>query len=99
MKEGLVAAGLATVVMFAAHMAAQGPPPQTPPPAAGQPPAGPPAAPQAPGGRGQGRGGGRAAFPAQQRALADPAVVARGKTLYEINCRSCHGPDLRGGDR
>jgi cytochrome c oxidase cbb3-type subunit III len=65
-------------------------PPQTPPPA-GQP-AG------QPGGRGQGRGGGRATFPAQQRTLADPAIIARGKTLYEINCRACHGADLRGGD-
>src|SRR5262245_49920997 len=38
-------------------------------------------------------------FPAQQRPLADPALIARGKTLYEINCRSCHGADLRGGDQ
>lgn len=41
--------------------------------------------------------GGRG-FPAQQRPLADPAVIARGKTLYEIHCRACHGGDLRGGD-
>ena len=44
------------------------------------------------------RGGGRATFPAQQRSLADEATIARGKTLYEINCRACHGADLRGGD-
>ena len=37
-------------------------------------------------------------FPAQQRPLADPAVIERGKTIYGINCRLCHGPDLRGGD-
>jgi cytochrome c oxidase cbb3-type subunit 3 len=37
-------------------------------------------------------------FPAQQRALADPAVIERGQTLYGISCRMCHGPDLRGGD-
>src|SRR5262245_14030592 len=46
-------------------------------------------------------GGQRAAptnFPAQQRSLADAEMVARGKTLYEINCRSCHGADLRGGE-
>ena len=49
-------------------------------------------------GPGQGRGGGRATFPAQQRTLADAATIARGKTLYEINCRACHGGDLRGGD-
>lgn len=38
------------------------------------------------------------AFPAQQRALAEPAVIEQGKTLYGIHCRLCHGPDLRGGD-
>jgi cytochrome c oxidase cbb3-type subunit 3 len=52
---------------------------------------------QGPAGRGQGRG--RATFPAQQRALADQKVIERGKALYEINCRACHGPDLRGGDQ
>src|SRR5215831_19073700 len=36
--------------------------------------------------------------PGQKRAPEDPAKVARGKTLFEINCRSCHGADLRGGD-
>jgi cytochrome c oxidase cbb3-type subunit III len=36
--------------------------------------------------------------PGQKRAPEDPAIVARGKTLFEINCRSCHGADLRGGD-
>jgi cytochrome c oxidase cbb3-type subunit 3 len=25
-------------------------------------------------------------------------VIARGKTLFEANCRLCHGADLRGGD-
>jgi len=58
----------------------------------------------APGG---GRGGNTAApqrqapsnFPAQQRPAGDAAVVTRGKSLYEINCRSCHGVDLRGGDQ
>ncbi len=44
-----------------------------------------------------GRGAGQS-FPAQQRPLADPAVIARGKSLYQINCRACHGADLRGGD-
>jgi cytochrome c oxidase cbb3-type subunit 3 len=36
--------------------------------------------------------------PGQVRAPVDPAVVARGKTLYAINCQGCHGRDLRGGD-
>jgi cytochrome c oxidase cbb3-type subunit 3 len=67
---------------------AQGPP-ATPPPAATAP-----AAQRA--GRGQGT---PATFPAQQRPPGDPAVVARGKGIYEINCRACHGPDLRGGDQ
>jgi cytochrome c oxidase cbb3-type subunit 3 len=34
----------------------------------------------------------------QVRAAEDPAIVARGKTLYGINCQACHGVDLRGGD-
>ena len=59
------------------------------------------------GGPGGARGGGAAGgaprpaptnFPAQQRPAGDPVLVARGKSLYEINCRSCHGADLRGGD-
>lgn len=36
--------------------------------------------------------------PGQRRAAENPAEVARGKTLFAINCRGCHGPDLRGGD-
>jgi cytochrome c oxidase cbb3-type subunit 3 len=69
----------------------------TPPPPQGTPPGG------AGQGAGQGRGrggggGGQAIFPAQQRPPGDPAAIARGKALYEINCRACHGTDLRGGD-
>jgi cytochrome c oxidase cbb3-type subunit 3 len=101
LTKGLLATALAGLMAAVAHTAAQAPqgPPagQAPAPPAGQPQPAPGAQP-APAGRGQGRGGGRATFPAQQRALADPAVVARGKTIYEINCRSCHGADLRGGD-
>src|ERR1051325_2242696 len=41
----------------------------------------------------------QAVFPAQQRAPGDPALIARGKTLFQINCVSCHGVDLRGGDQ
>ncbi len=36
--------------------------------------------------------------PGQKRAPEDPAAVAHGKTLFAINCRGCHGSDLRGGD-
>jgi cytochrome c oxidase cbb3-type subunit 3 len=38
-----------------------------------------------------------ATFPAQQRQLAAPEVIARGKALFIPNCSSCHGVDLRGG--
>jgi cytochrome c oxidase cbb3-type subunit 3 len=36
--------------------------------------------------------------PGQKRPPGDPAQIARGKTLFGVNCRGCHGPDLRGGD-
>jgi len=36
--------------------------------------------------------------PGQRRPPEDPAQVARGKLLFAINCRGCHGADLRGGD-
>jgi cytochrome c oxidase cbb3-type subunit III len=61
--------------------------------AGAQAPAQPPAG-QAGGGRGRGGPG----FPATQRARADAATIERGSTLYGINCRLCHGADLRGGD-
>jgi len=38
-------------------------------------------------------------FPQQQRPPGDPAVIARGKALYGVNCTLCHGVDLRGGDQ
>jgi cytochrome c oxidase cbb3-type subunit 3 len=52
---------------------------------------------------GQAGAGGRGAppsprFPAHLRPADDPAIVERGKQVYGIACRSCHGPDLRGGD-
>ena len=37
-------------------------------------------------------------YAAQQRPPGDPEVIERGRALYEISCRSCHGLDLRGGD-
>ncbi len=36
--------------------------------------------------------------PGQHREPGDPAQIARGNTLYGINCAICHGSDLRGGD-
>src|SRR5688572_33158875 len=45
---------------------------------------------------GRGRGGGF--VPGQTRPPEDPAAVARGKVIYEVSCRACHGADLRGGD-
>jgi cytochrome c oxidase cbb3-type subunit 3 len=54
---------------------------------------------RAQGGRQGGAGGNpNATFPAQQRELADPALIDRGRGIYEVSCRACHGPDLRGGD-
>jgi cytochrome c oxidase cbb3-type subunit III len=52
---------------------------------------------------GQAPAGGRGAppgprFPAQLRPPDDPAQVERGKQVYSVACRSCHGPDMRGGD-
>ncbi len=46
----------------------------------------------------QGGRGSTTSFPAQQRKAADPAVVARGEELYGLECRGCHGADLRGGE-
>jgi cytochrome c oxidase cbb3-type subunit 3 len=37
-------------------------------------------------------------FPAQLRPPDDPQVIARGKRVYDVSCRACHGADLRGGD-
>jgi cytochrome c oxidase cbb3-type subunit 3 len=75
---------------------AQGQPPATPPPgAAAAQPSGRGGA-QRGGGGGQGRGPN---FPQQQRTLADAAVLARGKGLYESTCSACHGIDLRGGQQ
>lgn len=86
----VLAALLSLILAVTLRAAPQGPPPPTPPPGGQTPPV-------QGGGRGAGGQAGRG-FPAQQKPLADPAVLARGKTLYEISCRSCHGADLRGGD-
>ena len=36
--------------------------------------------------------------PGQVRPPGDPAQIARGKGIYGVSCRACHGADLRGGD-
>jgi cytochrome c oxidase cbb3-type subunit 3 len=41
---------------------------------------------------------GQATFPGKQRPAGEPAVIARGQALFGINCKACHGADLRGGD-
>lgn len=94
-KYSLAFAAILLMTTIGVRLAAQAQPPAQPPaPAPGaQPPAGPGAGP----GQG-GRGRGQATFPAQQRPPGDPVLIARGKTLFEINCRLCHGADLRGGD-
>jgi cytochrome c oxidase cbb3-type subunit 3 len=93
-RNSLAIAAILLMTCIAGRLMAQGQPP-APAPA---PPQGPPGQPPAQGPGQGGRGRGQATFPAQQRTLADPAIVARGKTLFEINCRLCHGADLRGGD-
>lgn len=86
-RSTISAAAAILLTAVCVRVAAQNPPPQGPPPGAPGPPAG-----RGGGGR-QGQG-----FPSGQRKAADPAVVERGKTLYGVNCRLCHGADLRGGD-
>jgi cytochrome c oxidase cbb3-type subunit 3 len=72
--------GFAALVLGLAGMAGQ---------AAAQAPGGAPGGPGgAPGAGGGGRGRGGPAF--------DPAAVARGKTLFDANCASCHASDMRG---
>jgi cytochrome c oxidase cbb3-type subunit 3 len=94
---GVAAGALLTSVLLSATPRAQGAPPAAQPPAAQPPAAQPPAGAPAGQAGGRGRGGGQS-FPNTQRKPADPVVVERGNTLYGINCRLCHGPDLRGGD-
>jgi cytochrome c oxidase cbb3-type subunit 3 len=83
--NSLAAAALLGLIIGAvSRIAAQ----QTPPPAT---------APQTQTGRGGGRRAG-GFVPGQTRPPGDPVQIARGKTLYGINCTGCHGADLRGGD-
>jgi cytochrome c oxidase cbb3-type subunit 3 len=104
--ERVLTAAAAGFVLLLGSVAAQQPPPAAPPPAqtpqAQTPPAQtpqtqtPPAQtpPVQPPPQGRGR---VATFPAQQRPAGDPAVIARGKSLYASVCAACHGADARGG--
>lgn len=100
-KNSLVAAALFGLLIGVANrVSAQGTPPGTAP-AAGGVPSPAQSGPAPPGARGGiGPGGRRVGgfVPGQKRPPGDPAQIARGKTLFDINCRSCHGADLRGGD-
>src|SRR5258707_5072824 len=89
-KNSLALGAILLMTCIAVRLAAQAAPA---PPAGVQGPPG-----QGPGPAQGGRGRGQATFPAQQRPPGDPVLIARGKTLFEINCRLCHGADLRGGD-
>ena len=90
-RYAIAAAAVLFSTAVVANTGAQGPPQQ--PPAAPAPAPQTPAGQQPPPGRGRGPG----TFPAQQRPPGDPAVIARGKGLYEVTCALCHGIDLRGG--
>jgi cytochrome c oxidase cbb3-type subunit 3 len=93
-KSIVAAAAFLLLASIAVRPAAQaGPPAQ--PPAPNAPPGGAQAPVPVQGGRGRGN---PATFPAQQRPPGDPALIARGQGLYGVNCRICHGADLRGGD-
>jgi cytochrome c oxidase cbb3-type subunit III len=85
----LATAAYLLMACIAVKLAAQGAPPQAPPaqPAAQQP-AGP-----------QGRGRGMGTFPAQQRPPGDAEQIKKGRGIYDVYCRACHGADLRGGDQ
>jgi cytochrome c oxidase cbb3-type subunit 3 len=83
-KNCLVAARLVGLMTAVTTLVmAQGSPPTVPPASGVQTPTG---------------GRFRGLVPGKQRPTGDPAQIARGKTLYGVNCTGCHGADLRGGD-
>jgi cytochrome c oxidase cbb3-type subunit 3 len=60
------------------------------------PPAGGGRGASGPGGGGAARGGRAGGFTQYTRPLASQDVLARGKSLFDSNCASCHAADLRG---
>lgn len=98
-KNGFVAAALfGLLITVAGRAPAQETPPATKP--AAQTPSSQ-SGPAAPGPQGASAPSGRRVggfVPGQKRPPGDPVQIARGKTLFGVNCRSCHGADLRGGD-
>jgi len=99
-KQALLAAVLLGALACVANDAwAQESPPTQAPAAA---PAQTPATQSGPVPAGEGGGAARhrvgGFVPGQKRPPGDPVQIARGKTLFGINCRGCHGADLRGGD-
>lgn len=98
-KKALLAGGVFGIaIAVAPFIGAQATPPaSSPAPANAQTPPGQAApAPRAAQSNTGNRAGGF--VPGQKRPPGDPSQIARGKTLFEINCRGCHGADLRGGD-
>ena len=98
LKSGFVAVALFGLLVTVANcaQAQQAPPAVTP---AAQTPS--PQSNQAPDARGANAAPGHKVggfVPGQKRPPGDPAQIARGKTLFGINCTGCHGADLRGGD-
>jgi cytochrome c oxidase cbb3-type subunit 3 len=83
----IAVAALAVTALVHVTRAQQQTPPPTPPQGGGR-------------GRQAGQGGPPPPnFPQQQRPPGDPALIARGKALYESTCAACHGIDLRGGQQ
>lgn len=94
-RKLVVCLSVAALLGAAVHVMAQEP---LPPPDGQAAPAAPGAPAQ--GGRG-GRGGAagpgrRGGFPQYTRPMATQDVLARGKSLYDAQCSSCHAPDMRG---
>src|SRR4026208_1943090 len=85
MTISMMCAGVLFVGSIADRLGAQNAPPT------------PSAAVSTQGGGGPGGGPARGSR-ARRRQLAPGETIDRGKLVYEINCRACHGPDLRGGE-